>query len=60
MRERRGDLADRAERRGVGIGHILDRDPTLLSLIDLPPEGEAERKPIEDAWVRVPCTGAEP
>ena len=49
-----------AEGRVVGIGHILDRDPTLLSLLDLPPEWEAERKSVEDAWVRVRCDEAAP
>jgi hypothetical protein len=40
--------------RVVGIGHLFDRDPTLLSLLDLPAEWEAERKSIEEDWVRTP------
>jgi hypothetical protein len=40
--------------RVVGIGHVLEHDPTLLPLTDLPPEWEAERESVDDEWVRVP------
>lgn len=40
--------------RVVGIGHILDRDPTILPLLDLPAEWEAERETPTGDWVRRP------
>ena len=39
----------------VGIGHLFDGDPSLLSLLDLPAEWEAERKSVQDDWVRTPA-----
>lgn len=36
--------------RVVGIGHILERDPTINALLDLPPEWEAERNAEGDDW----------
>ena len=47
------DIAENC--RVVGIGHILERDPTLLALLDLPPGWEAERKSAGDAWIRTQC-----
>ena len=38
----------------VGIGHILDRDPTILPLLDLPAGWEAERETPTGDWVRRP------
>jgi hypothetical protein len=38
------------------MGHELAKDPTLLPLLDLPPEWEAERKSINDQWIRLPPT----
>lgn len=38
----------------VGIGHILDADPTLEAILDLPPEWEAERSSVEAHWQRRP------
>src|SRR5579884_2477847 len=40
----------------VGIGHVLDRDPSLTQLDDLPPNLEAERKKVGEEWVRSPST----
>lgn len=42
--------------RVVGIGHLLDRDHTLESLLDLPSEWEAERQSPESAWIRTPSS----
>jgi hypothetical protein len=39
--------------RVIGIGHEFDRDPTLLELIDLPDDWEAERADVGAAWVRM-------
>jgi hypothetical protein len=36
----------------VGIGHVLDKDPTLHELHDLPAEWEAEREAIGQKWTR--------
>ena len=36
----------------VGIGHVLDQDPSLRLLDDLPPNWEAERTTIGQPWVR--------
>ena len=44
-----------SELRVVGIGHLLQRDPSLLALIDLPPEWEAERESPSGPWLRTPC-----
>jgi hypothetical protein len=45
--------------RVVGIGHLLDRDPSLQSLLDLPPDWEAERKTTGDAWIRTRCASTD-
>jgi len=36
----------------VGIGHVLDQDPSLMQVHDLPPNWEAERKKVGEEWVR--------
>jgi hypothetical protein len=41
--------------RVVGIGHLFERDSSLLSLLDLPAKWEAERKSVQDEWVRTPA-----
>ena len=38
----------------VGIGHVLDSDPSLLQLHDLPPDWDAERRGVGLNWVRTP------
>jgi hypothetical protein len=43
---------DAAFYRAVGIGHLFDRDPSLLSLLDLNPEWEAERQDRSSPWMR--------
>lgn len=36
----------------VGIGHEYDKDASLLELIDLPEEWDAERAEVGDPWIR--------
>lgn len=38
----------------VGIGHVLDQDPSLRPLDDLPPNWDAERKKVGEEWKRTP------
>jgi hypothetical protein len=42
--------------RVVGIGHLLERDESLLELLDLEDSWEAERPDIHSAWVRKPIS----
>jgi len=37
----------------VGMGEIVDRDASLNSIADLPPGWSANRKTLEDEWVRI-------
>jgi len=41
--------------RVVGMVHLLELDPTLQLVLDLPSEWEAERKSKDDPWLRTPC-----
>ena len=43
---------DAAAYRVVGIGHVIDRDPTFLAVADLPPNWEAERRSVGADWAR--------
>jgi hypothetical protein len=36
----------------VGLNHLLQRDPTLLELVNLPDEWEAERASVSGPWLR--------
>ena len=36
----------------VGLNHLLERDPSLRELEDLPDEWEAERASVNDPWIR--------
>jgi hypothetical protein len=38
----------------VGLGHLVDRDPTLLELARLPEGWEAERASVDEAWRESP------
>jgi hypothetical protein len=38
----------------VGLNHLLDRDPSLRELLDLPRDWEAERVTEGDPWERRP------
>lgn len=40
--------------RVVGIGHLIEIDPSLEKLADLPPDWDAERKAVGKRWVRTP------
>jgi hypothetical protein len=40
--------------RVVGINHLLDRDPSLRSVLDLPNNWEAERESLWSPWQRRP------
>lgn len=39
----------------VGIGHLLERDPSLLELADLPRDCEAERRTVDEKWSITRC-----
>jgi len=39
----------------VGIGHIFDKDPSLIELQDLPDNWEAERADLKSNWLRTRC-----
>jgi hypothetical protein len=43
---------DGSECRVVGLGHVVDHDPTLLEVLDLNPGEEAERSGVGASWVR--------
>lgn len=49
-----GDLhPDSADHyRVVGLGHVIERDPSLGSILDLLPGEEAERAAIGERWIR--------
>lgn len=36
----------------VGLGHIVEHDPTLTSVLDLNENEEADRSAVGDVWVR--------
>lgn len=36
----------------VGVGHLVDRDPTLEECADLPDNFEAERSAVGEPWLR--------
>jgi hypothetical protein len=38
--------------RVVGLNHLMERDPTLAELRDLPEEWEAERANVGGAWIK--------
>jgi hypothetical protein len=40
--------------RVVGIGHVLDADPSIRETLDLPPDWDAERSAPGAPWVRSP------
>ena len=40
--------------RVVGLGRMIDADPTLRGLADLPPGWRAWRRSVNDVWVREP------
>jgi hypothetical protein len=38
--------------RVVGLGHVLDDDQSLFSILDLPVDCEAERATVDSPWIR--------
>ena len=40
--------------RVVGIGHVIELDPTLRAVLDLDPNEEAERATPGQSWIRLP------
>ena len=38
--------------RVVGLGHVVERDPSLRTILDLLPNEEAERSAVGGAWIR--------
>ena len=40
----------------IGVGHLLERDSSLLELVDLPINWEAERIDVNMPWLRTSCT----
>lgn len=42
--------------RVVGLNHLTDDDPTILQVVDLPVDWEAERKSPDDQWIRMPSS----
>lgn len=40
----------------VGTEHLLERDPTLHEVVDLPDNSEAERLAVGTPWARKPLT----
>ena len=45
--------------RSVGIGHVFERDPSLLALLDLNPDWEAERQDPSSPWIRTELNAGE-
>jgi hypothetical protein len=46
--------------RVVGVNHILDADPSLRDVLDLPIDWEAERSSVGVAWNRIKISPADP
>jgi hypothetical protein len=44
------------EYRIVGIGHLVEQDESLVAVVDLPPDWEAERPKPEGNWIRTPIS----
>ncbi len=44
-----------SEYKVVGIGHVLESDPSLQEVLDLPIDWDAERVSVGQKWVRKPC-----
>ena len=43
---------DASAYRVVGMGHVVNYDPSVTELFDLRPNQEAEREAVGDPWVR--------
>lgn len=40
--------------RVVGLNHLIERDPTLREILDLPSDWDAERNAVNASWTRTP------
>lgn len=49
-----GDHAKTRDPMVVGVGHLIEWDPSLRALSDLPANFEAERGYQGDGWIRTP------
>ena len=49
-----GHPSDASFYRVVGIGHVLDEDPSLVETLDLPAGWDAERTSVGAPWKRSP------
>jgi hypothetical protein len=49
-----GEAHEGEKPRVVGLGHLVDRDPSLRELMDLPLDWEAERDTQDSQWRRAP------
>ena len=38
----------------IGIAHLLELDPSIQELADLPADWDAERETMDEKWVRTP------
>lgn len=38
----------------VGLNHMLDKDPSLRDVMDLPKDWDAQRVNVGEPWVRTP------
>ena len=47
-----GTTNDSADAMVVGMGEVVAKDPTLLSVADLPPGWRATRSEVGEKWVR--------
>lgn len=36
----------------IGLNHLMDRDPSLIELQNLPADWEAERRDVRSVWIR--------
>lgn len=49
------DHSDPGEPYHVSVGALIDIDPTLDGIADLPAEWEAERLDVDSPWIRTRC-----
>ena len=50
-----GHPSDASWYRVVGLGHVVDDDPSIMEVLDLQAEEEAERAEVGQPWVRAAC-----
>jgi hypothetical protein len=47
--------ADMAEARVMSLGSLVERDPAIRDILDLPPGGRASRAAPDSSWLRDRC-----